>query len=303
MKLNLVAITIVLALAGCEMSNDNNLPANRSGIAVLPSRTPLPEGAKDEGRFISAEVNSDGTTGIFVFKREVFYEGWTGPFFTGEPRKYIVDRNIIGSYDINSGKVETLQQADNIEGEGNFYIHSIFGDRVLLIRTFNGELNNKHYWLDLKTRALTFIPLQKEMATKGRNLGQYYLVDENGTLIFQNRALKDSFKTSATEEIWLRRSSGEYERIAEVPPMTEGYNNFKNNKIYFYSAAQRSSMLYDLDSRTFQKVNPKDVPYRSFDKVIGFLVDTHGSSQPQIGRKINGEWQYQEAQINTDVLR
>ena len=294
---------VVFALARCEMPGRNGINVSKAAIAQQQSGTEIPKGAQEERRFISAELSPDGMTGVFVFKREVFYEGGIGLFFSGEPRRYIIDRNIIGSYEMASGEVRILHRADNIGGQGNFYIHSIFGKRILLFRSFSGELRNKHYWLDMKTGTLTFIPLQEEMAARGRDLGQYYLVDENGTLVFENKSRKDSFKTSADKEIWLRRSSGEYERIAEIPPMSEGYYNFKDKKLYFYSAAQRSAMLYDLDSRSFRKVNPKDIPYRTFDKTIGFQVDSHGSPQPQIGRKIDGAWQYQEAQINTNVLR
>lgn len=62
--------------------------------------------------------------------------------------------------------------------------------------------------------------------------------------------------------------------------MSEGYYNFKDNRLYFYSAVHRSAMLYDLDSRTFREAPPKEIPYRTFDRTIGFRVDSHGSPQP-----------------------
>ena len=264
---------------------------------------------RDESRFISAEISSDAQTGIFVYRREVYYPGSMGLFFSGTPPVYLVNQNVIGAYDIGSGKMRVLYRKDNEEWmptDGDFHIHDVFGDRILLSegghRRDYGKFDVKHYWLDLRSAKLTPLPLKEELTARGRDFGYYFLVDEQGTLILVNKALPDAYKTSATEEIWLRRASGEYARISEVPSGSEGYYNFKDNEVHFYSAAQRAYMIYNLDTKDFRRGNPRDIPYRTYDQVIGFRVDTHGSPQPQIGRKIEGSWRYEEARIDTKDL-
>jgi len=283
MKKSVTIFSLLITLAGCQ-----------------PPR--------DASRFISAEISSDGQTGIFVYKREVFYPGSMGLFFSGTPPVYLIDQNVIGTYDISSGKVRVLYRKDNEEWMpgGDFDIHSVFGNKALLAeggqRRDYGEHDVKHYLLDLKTANLVPLSLKEDLAARGRDFGYYYLVDEKGTLIFVNKALPDAYKTSATEEIWLRRASGEYARISEVPSGSEGYYNFKDNEVHFYSAAQHAYMIYNLDTKVFRRGNPHDIPYRTYDQVIGFRVDDHGSPQPQIGRKIEGSWRYEEARIDTKSL-
>jgi hypothetical protein len=259
------------------------------------------EPPKEDSRFISAKLAPDGNTGVFVFKRELYYPGAIGLLGPGREARYLVNQSVIGTYNLTSGKVRVLYRRDNgnkyVHENSDFHIRDIQGSRALI-----SDDDRKHYWLDINSGGLTPLPLKEEMAGRGRDLGVIYLVDEKGTLVFVNKALSDSFKTSATAEIWLRRPSGEYERISEVPPMSEGYYGFKDNEVHFYSASQRSYLIYNLDRRDFRKGNPREIPYRRYDQVVDFRVDDHGSPQPKIGRKVDGKWEYREAQINTKEL-
>jgi len=277
MKIYLLAITAIFALTGCELPKEDN-------------------------RFISARLAPDGKRGLFVFKRELYYPAKMGLLGTGQEARYLVNLSIIGVYDMASGKVRVLHRRDNgnryIHENADFHVREIQGSRALMT-----DDDRKHYWLDLDSGELTVLPRTEEMAARGREPGVIYLVDEKGTLISVNKPLLSQSKTSAAEEIWLRRPSGEYERISEVRPMTDGYYGFKDNEVHFYSAAERAYLIYNLDSRTFRRGNPREIPHRSYDQVMDFRAGEHGSPQPLIGRKIDGKWNYQEVQINTEELR
>ncbi|HVG35669.1 MAG TPA: hypothetical protein VM911_21640 [Pyrinomonadaceae bacterium] len=277
MKIYLLAITAIFALTGCELPKEDN-------------------------RFTSARLAPDGKRGVFVFKRELYYPAKMGLLGSGQEARYLVNLSIIGVYDMASGKVRVLHRRDNgnvyIHENADFHVREIQGSKALMT-----DDDRKHYWLDLESGELTALPLAEELAARGREPGVLYLVDEKGTLISVNKPLPGQPKTSSTEEIWLRRASGEYERISEVRPMADGYYGFKEDEVHFYSAAERAYLIYNLDSRTFRKGNPREIPRRSYDQVIDFRAGEHGSPQPLIGRKIDGKWDYQEVKINTEELR
>lgn len=277
MKNFILAITAIFALAGCEPPKENN-------------------------RFISARLSPDEKVGLFVFKRELYYPAKMGLLGSGQEARYLVNLSIIGVYEMASGKVRVLHRRDNgnlyIHENADFHIREIQGARALIT-----DGDRKHYWLDIDSGEMMPLPLTEEMAARGRDPGVLYLVDEKGTLISVNKALPGQSKTSATEEIWLRRPTGEYERISEVRPMADGYYGFKDNEVHFYSAAERAYLIYNLDSRTFRRGNPREIPRRSYDQMMDFRAGEHGSPQPLIGRKIDGKWNYQEVRINTEELR
>jgi len=276
MKKYLIAIIGILALTSCES-------------------------AKVRESFTDAQISPDGKTGLFVFKREHFYPGTIGILGPGRPDRYVVNQSILGSYDIASGEVRVLIRRDNENRHGNestdFRIREIFGSRALIVGN-----DAKYYWLDINSGALTVVPLTQELMARGREIGEINLVDEKGTLILANKSLGEAMNYSAAQEIWLRRSNGEYERIVELPPGSS--YRFKENELYFYSPQKRTYLSYNLNSRTKRTCKSEEVPPpRYYDQVVGFNTADHGSPQPRIVRKIDGKWIYQEAQINTTELR
>lgn len=279
MKSRLLAIVSVLALVACE-----------------PPR--------EESRFTSAKLAPDGRTGLFVFKRERYYPETMGILTAGRPRKYLVNQSVVGTYDLDTGRTRVLQRRDHgeryVHESEDFQIMEVRGSRALLW----GGGDGSYRWLDVESGALTTVPLEEELEGRGRSVGRIHLVDEGGTLVLENRSLPDINNSSAVEELWLRRPSGEYERVAEVPPMSAGYYGFRENEVHFYSAAQRAYLIYNLDRRDFRKGDPRRVPsMRDYDAVVDFQVGAHGSPQPKVGRKVGGKWDYQEVSIDTNELR
>ena len=298
MRLCAIALLITAALTGCATLKDRGL----SAAARQQEEPKLPKGAREDSRFTHARLAPDGVTGVFIFKREIYYPESMGLFFTASERRYLVNQSIIGAYDISSGRVRVLHRRDNqnryIHEDADFHVRDIQGTRALI-----SDGDQKYYWLDTDSGGLTPLPLKEEMLARGRDVGVIYFVDGRGTLILVNKSPADSFKTAAAQEVWLRRPSGEYERITEVPPLSEGYINFKDNEVHFYSVARRAYLIYNLDRRDFRKGDPRQIPYRSYDQVLDFRVDEHGAPQPKIGRRIDGKWDYREVQINTKELR
>ena len=277
MKKYLVPILCILALSSCEPP-------------------------KVRERFTDAEISPDGKSGLFVFKREHYYPGSMGILGPGRPDRYIVNLSIIGSYDIASGEVRVLQRRDNgdryVNESLDFHIGGIFGSRAWVAG------NDQNFWLDRNSGALTIVPLKQEMLARGREFGEINLVDEKGTLIIATKSLGQSMNYAAPQEIWLRRSNGEYERLLEIPAGSGSNYGFKDNEFYFYSQKDRTYVAYNIDSRAKRNCKQEEVPHRrNYDMIVDFLTDDHGSPQPRIGRKTNGKWTYQEAQIDTTELR
>jgi hypothetical protein len=229
------------------------------------------ERAKVRERFTDAKITSDGKTGLFVFKREHYYPGTMGILGPGQPTRYVVNQSIIGSYDIASGEVRVLNRRDNenryVNESADFHIVELFGSRALIWGN-----DDKQYWLDINSGALTVVPLKQELEARGREVGEINLVDENGTLIFANKSLGEVMNYSAPQEIWLRSANGEYERIVELP--TGSSYGVKRNELYLYSAKERAYLIYNFDSRTKRTSTSEEVPpRRNYDQVIGFHTD------------------------------
>ncbi|HEX8721166.1 MAG TPA: hypothetical protein VF736_11080 [Pyrinomonadaceae bacterium] len=276
MRRHLIAIVSVLALAGCE-----------------PPR--------DDSRFVSAGLAPDGRTGVFVYKRELYYPGSIGLLGPGRPNRYVVNRSVIGAYDLATGETRVLYRRDN----GGKYVNESLDFRVVEIRGSRALVADEggHYWLDTESGALTALRLREELAARGREVGAVYLADERGTLVFVNKALADIRKPSAAEEIWLRRHTGEYERVSEVPPSSGGFYAFKDGEVHFYSAARHSYLIYNLERRDFRKGDRRDIPHRDvYDRAVDFRASEHGSPQPQVGRKVGGRWEYADAHVNVKEL-
>ena len=278
MKSRLIAIVSMLALAACESPKENE-------------------------RFTSAKLGTDGNTGLFVFKRERYYPETMGLLAAGRPRKYLTNQSVIGTYDLATGKTRVLHRRDH----GDKYVHEQHDFRIMEVRGPRALLwgaDGNYRWLDINSGALTTVPLKEELEARGRAIGRIHLLDERGTLLFENKSLPESFHTSAPEEIWLRRPSGEYERVAEVPPGSAGYYGFRENEVHFYSSAQRAYLIYNLDRRDFRKGDPRRMPsMRDYDAAVDFQVGDHGSPQPKVGRRVGGKWEYREVRIDTKALR
>lgn len=251
----------------------------------------------DKSRFISAAMAPDGKRGVFVFKRELYARDLFAPlrlgFLSGNPR-LLKNENIIGIYDLSTKKARTLYRRAN--DSNDFYLREIRGSTALLSA---GE--SDLYLFNLNSMEMISLPVRKEMFMRGRDLGHMYLVDERGTLILVNRALQDRDDKTATEEIWLRRPSGEFTRISEVPPQSEGYYGFKDNEIHFYSSKRSAYLIYNFSRHEYRPGNPRLIP-REPNSVIGFQVDERGAALPKVSRKVGDRWHEQEVKINTNAL-
>ena len=252
-------------------------------------------GPKVRERFTHATIHPDEKSGLFVFKREHYYDG---DIFLGIDDQYVVNTTIIGSYDFASGKVRVLYRRDNgnkyLDEAKDFHIVQIYGNRALV----NGS-DAYYNWLDLNTGAMTPVRLVEELAAQKREVGYIYLVDEQGTLVFDNTALGEWNNYSAPRELWVRRPTGEYVRVGERSGFTYGY---RNNEVYFFIGP--ACQLYSLNTRTQRPCETRDIPrMKNPNPTIDFQADMHGSPQLTIGRKVATQWVREEVPINTRSLR
>lgn len=252
--------------------------------------------------FTSARISHDEKIGLFVFKREHYYPGSMGLLGPGTPDKFVINTSMIGSYDMATGAVRVLYRRDNgnswVNESNDFRIVDAFGSRGLIYA------DGDYHWLDLNSGELTKIPLIDELTSRGRGQGQVILVDEQGSLIFINKAFGQAMNYSAPYEMWLRRPNGEYERMVQGSANAGDFYDVKNNELYFYSPADRSYVAYNLQTRLRRKCAEKEVPKRwAASLTADFLTGDHGSPQPTIGTKVNGKWDRHPAQIDTSKLR
>jgi hypothetical protein len=229
------------------------------------------------------------------------------------PAGYVADRNFVVAYDLDSGKTRVLLRKDNTEwlpGDGKFAVLSIAGERALILEYGQQRKDytskGKHYWLNIRTGALTPLPIYEEMAQRGRDVGVYYLLDDKGTLVFVTSPPDDptASNPNAPKELWLRHPSGEYVRLGETVTFYSRMGG-EDGRVYYWTASGRRMMAYDINEKSFHEISQKDLPDEREYPTVGLRVETSGI--PVISRRVKHtypyEWRQEALNINTDKLR
>ncbi len=171
--------------------------------------------------------------------------------------KYLRDRNIIGVFDPATGRVNIVHARENTEwqhGQGEFNIHDFKGR--LAVITESGQRRSDYisdghfYFLDLSTRNLALLPIGKDLAARGRDIGSFYLLDTRGTLLFVTPP-RGARKTGIeTNELWLRRPSGEYVLLAKA----SDYYGQSGGEVFYWSLENRTMHAYDVATGSIRVV-------------------------------------------------
>jgi hypothetical protein len=207
MKRTLIGISTLLLVTSCHL-----------GYGPL----------QDQSKFVSARLADDKRTVLFSFHRFAYRAatGWRA-FPDGGIPKYATDINLLGTCDLQTRKIKILRREKNSQwqpGSGLFTIHSANGTKALISQ--GGQLRGpfklgvKFVLLDFQRGDATDVDLKSDLAQRGRDTGQIYLVDGEGTLVFVTLSLEEAKdpgayrNSTAVPEIWARTSGGEYVKAA-----------------------------------------------------------------------------------------
>ena len=217
MKRTLIAISTLFLMTSCHL-----------GYGPL----------QDQSKFVSARLGDDKRTVLFSFHRFAYRAatGWRA-FPDGGIPDYATDINLLGTYDLQTRKIKILRREKNSQwqpGSGLFTIHSANGIKALISQ--GGQLRGpfklgvKYVLLDFKLGDATDLDLKSDLAGHGRDTGQIYLVDGDGTLVFVTLSLEEAKNSGAyrnsrfVPEIWVRTPEWglrEGCRVGALPVHTE----------------------------------------------------------------------------------
>jgi hypothetical protein len=261
--------------------------------------------ARDHSEFLSAGFVNDGTTVLFT-SHELVYQPATGwrAFPDGGIPRYLKDVNVIGAYEMRSGKSRTLYRQRNTRwqpGSGGFTIQAVNGNKALIGHggQSRGTFASAIYYLlvDIPSGKCLDLDLKAELAKKGREPGVIYLVDENGTLVFVTAPLQPpevrtaSRDTAPIPEIWVRTPNGQLLKAA----VSAHYECTKNGELIYWDPATRTFLGYSISThQTRTLAGYKQPGYQDVTK--GVIV---GSDRRhlELGDKFNGEWHYRPLEV------
>jgi hypothetical protein len=284
------------------------------------------ENASEKGRgaFIDAHLTSDGRLGVFTFNRVVPLPpeyGGSPLIFSPPPKKLVVgpitDRIYVGSYALETGLIRILWMKENREwlpGSYKFYIDSVSGAKAL-IRGYGQprvpyQWTEDYYLLDVKSGDFRQLPILRELAQRRLGLHHEYLVDSDGTILFETTPPDQPvpLNTDPPVDLWLRFPSGEYFLLDR---RSHFFRNKSIDGLVYYSHSysfpappQEGLKVYAVKQRISQEVEYRTVSERKYAD-IELSADLNGNLV--VGRKVKGprteKWVYEVRKVSTEVLK
>lgn len=253
----------------------------------------------DRATFGSSVLHEDATRCIFAL-HDVVYRPAQGlrAFPDGGVPHYIVDRNNLGFVDVHTGKVTVLVDRKNrrwLQGQGSFHVTAVKGRSVLVTQSGQRlDYEPDHLWwrLDLNSGALAKLPLQEELAAKGRVLARVELADGDFTLILITK------KDDNPQEIWSRMADGALRRLA----VTDHYYGTADGQIWWYHVLAQAGARTDYLSGETVRERRANFRIPSQDSLIGCKASFDHRAlilQQQLG----GSWSERTLPVQADMLR
>jgi hypothetical protein len=266
---------------------------------------------QDQSKFVSARLADDQRTVLFSFHRFA-YRAATGlrAFPDGGIPDYVTDINLLGTYNLQTRKVEILRREKNSQwqpGSGLFTIHAANGYNALISQ--GGQLRGpfklgvKYLLLDFKLGDATGVDLKSDLAQHGRDTGQIYLVDGDGTLVFVTLSLEEAKDSGAyrysraVPEIWVRTSGGDYVKAA----VSAHYQCTRNGEVIYWEPSTRDFMAFSINNRTTRKATEFKVP--GYEDVTQGVILSSDQKGLEFGVKVNGQWKYESLALEPSGLR
>jgi hypothetical protein len=217
---------------------------------------------------------------------------------------------LLGTYDLQTQKVKILRREKNSQwqpGNGLFTIHSTKGSKALVSQ--GGQLRGpfklgvNFVLVDFNLGKATHIDLKSDLARLGRDSGQIYLVDNDGTLVFVTLSVEESKASGAyrsngpVPEIWIRTPGGDYAKAA----VSAHYEGTKNGEVIYWEPSTRDFMAFSIANRTTRKAPEfKVAGYQDVTRGVILSSDQKGL---QFGVKVNGQWKYEPLSLAPGELK
>ena len=270
--------------------------------------------SKDKSRFYSAQLLDDGCTVLFTYARTKYKEKSSGIIFGGTRYIYTKDRKIIALYHMTTKKTEVIKKIDNEPGSmgrGNFTIRGTFNRKALLIRDSRDRgheiLPGGWFLLDVDTKDLAEIPIEKEMADLGMaKLRELKLGYSDGSLVLYAYS-PDQAEEKSLGHVWLRSPKGQYQLLTEYG----SYSGTYKDELFFYDHSIRTVRGYNLKTKAIRNVHNREYASLEFyASVYGkslngrvIKVDYKGSTEMELSIEKDGKWQNQPFPIDMSPLR
>ncbi len=266
---------------------------------------------QDRSEFAGARLADDGQTVLFSFHRFAYRpaSGWRA-FPDGGIPQYAADTNLLGTYDLQTRKIRILRREKNSQwqpGSGLFTIQAMNGDKALISQ--GGQLRGsfklgvRYVLVDFKMGGATDLDLKADLAARGRDSGEIYLADTDGTLVFVTLSLEEAKNSSAyrnrrlVPEIWARTPNGDYVKAAA----SAHYQVTRNGEIIYWEPSTRDFMAFSLRGRTTRKAPEFKVP--EYKDVSTGVIRSSDRKGLEYGVKVNGQWRYEPLAIETSRLK
>ena len=290
MNRTLIAISTLLLMTSCRL-----------GYGPL----------QDQSKFVSARLADDRRTVLFSFHRFAYRAatGWRA-FPDGGIPDYATDINLLGTYDLQTRKIKILRREKNSQwqpGSGQFTIHSVNGPKALISQ--GGQLRGpfklgvKYVLLDFKLGEATDVDLKSDLAERGRDSGQIYLVDGDGTLVFVTLSLEEAKDSGAhrnsrlVPEIWVRTPGGNYVKAA----VSAHYQCTRNGEVVYWEPSTRNFMAFSIANRTTRTATEFKVP--DYEDVTQGVILSSDQKGLEFGVKVNGQWKYESLHLESNGLK
>ena len=290
MNRTLIAISTLLLMTSCRL-----------GYGPL----------QDQSKFVSARLADDRRTVLFSFHRFAYRAatGWRA-FPDGGIPDYATDINLLGTYDLQTRKIKILRREKNSQwqpGSGQFTIHSANGPKALISQ--GGQLRGpfklgvKYVLLDFKLGEATDVDLKSDLSERGRDSGQIYLVDGDGTLVFVTLSLEEAKDSGAhrnsrlVPEIWVRTSGGNYVKAA----VSAHYQCTRNGEVVYWEPSTRNFMAFSIANRTTRTATEFKVP--DYEDVTQGVILSSDQKGLEFGVKVNGQWKYESLHLESNGLK
>lgn len=260
--------------------------------------------SEDHSKAISAKVARFGEVGVFTYKKLIYRPatGWRA-FPNGGIPKYLTDEEYIGLYDFKTKEARVIRKEDNIngywtDGQGEFFVTDTYGEKVLVSRGGQRRSDLKFeynlYWLDLDMGELTPVLLKEELARQGLELGYFYLIDEEGTLLLIVPPVGSGPGWQRNDKIHpillIRSPDGKYEKIAEILH----FYGLKGDEVHYWSSNE-GYRVYNRQTKAVRegaRAEYREIAGWSPKKDLGINVDLRpgpGQDELQSCRQQEGE--------------
>jgi hypothetical protein len=284
-------------------------------LALLAGCTAFYGPPFDGSRFMSADTALDGKVGVFTLKRLVYRPAaGVAAFPDGGIPQYLMDRNYVALYDFATGTTRVVYREDALgsdwlPGSSTLFVAAALGPRVIIRKS--GQAKGSYatctetWWLNLEQGTRESLPLEKELASRQRRLGYFYLVDERGTLVLVVTPVGETGSPrEETQELLIRHPEGNYDTVGRFVQ----YYGVRNGELFYWSAEHRFA-AYRIATRERREPDRRESlglssnPKEALAGGPALAVRHDQGSYLAVGRKQGDAWHYERLPLTVrDVV-